>query len=115
MYLNLLEKEEADTWDAEEQLHALARWSALSAAEQGHRRSGRGAVIVPWPPEKQLSVSFVPEAACAPLGLEVMNRVAGYDPSSQFVMIFLMADGHVDAYTYHIPRHGVGRAAVTVH
>ena len=115
MYLNLLDRDETDTWDAEEQLHALARWSALSAAEQGHLHSGRGAVIVPWPPEKQLSVSFVPEAACAPLGLDVMSRVASYDPSSQFVMIFLTADGSVDAYTYHIPRQNLVRTGATVH
>ena len=115
MYLNILDREETDAWDAEEQLHALARWSALSAAEQGHRHSGRGAVIVPWPPEKQLSVSFIPEAACAPLGLEVMSRVARYDPSSQFVMIFLTADGHADAYTYHIPRQVPSRGGPTVH
>jgi hypothetical protein len=92
-----------DVFDAEEQLHELARRHAVEAAREGHLRSGRGAVIVPWPPEERLSVSFLPERACAALGQDVARRVATFDPRSQFVMVYLLADGDTDAYTYRIP------------
>jgi len=98
-------------WDAEEQLHTLARWHALEAAHQGHQRQGRGAVIVPWPPEERLALSFLDETACTPLGPDVRRRVATYEPRSQFVMVFLLADGDADAYTYRVPSGGYGAAA----
>ncbi len=93
-----------DDWnDAEEQVHALARWHALDAARAGYQRNGRGAAIVLWPPENELRVSFLPEAACLPLGPDVMGRIACYDPRAQFVLVFLLAGGDVDAYTYTVP------------
>jgi len=93
-----------DDWnDAEEQIHALARWYALEAARAGYQRTGRGAAIVPWPPENELNVSFLPETACLPLGPDVMRRVACYDPQAQFVLVFLLAGGDVDVYTYTVP------------
>lgn len=96
-----------DDWnDPEEQIHALARWYALDAARAGYQRSGRGAAIVPWPPESDLHVSFLPESACAPLGSDVMERVASYDPRAQFVLVFLLAGGDVDVYTYTVPAAG---------
>ena len=88
---------------AEEQLHDMARRSALLAARDGYLRSGRGAVVVPWPPEDRLSVSFLPEIACVPLGDEVGQRIAVYEPHDEFVMIYLFTDGMIDAYTYRIP------------
>lgn len=90
-------------FDPEEQLHDLARQYALQAARDGYARSGRGAVVVPWPPEERLSVSFLPQVACGALGDDVMQRIAAYDPLMQFVMVYLTADGATDAYTYRIP------------
>lgn len=99
--------EETDGLDADEQLHALARYYALAAAQEGQGRSGRGAVIVPWPPEERLSVSFLPEVACVGLDEDVLARVAAYDPQKEFVMVYLENDGSTDAYTYRIPESAV--------
>src|SRR5687768_1003916 len=82
-----------EMFDAEEQLHDLARRSALAAAGEGFVRSGRGAVVVPWPPEERLTVSFLPEIACMGLGDEIMGRVATYEPRREFVMVYLFPDG----------------------
>jgi hypothetical protein len=92
-----------EEFDPEEQLHHLVRRYALSAAREGYARSGRGAAVVPWPPEDRLSVSFLPEVACGALGDEVMLRVGTYDPFAEFVMVYLFAGGGVEAYTYRIP------------
>lgn len=93
-----------DDWhDAEEELHALTRWHALSVAFASYQQNGRGAAVVAWPPQERLSVSFLPEAECAALGPDVSRRVACYDPYAQFVLVFLLANGDTDAYTYTMP------------
>lgn len=114
-----------DLDDPEEQLHDMARMWALREARSGYNRSGRGAVVVPWPPEGRLSVSFLPETACLHFGSDSLARIATYDPEKQFVMIYLFTDGTTDAYTYFIParlralldtdRDGTARSGATVH
>ena len=101
--------------EEEEQLHEMARRYALQAAREGYRQSGRGAAVVPWPPEGRLTVSFLPEVACAPLGDEILQRVGAYNPFFEFVMVYLFEDGTTDAYTYRMPDSTSSWLPPTIH